>query len=587
MRLTHPAEELESFLGDPLTEEARLSFRRSVELDEADAFPAEAIGALGEWGFLERFVPVSAGGKLERFDHAVRLLQSVSRRDLTAAIALGQSFLGSVAVWIAGTEAQRARMSELLRHNGQAALALTEEEHGSDILASDVTAERTAHGFTLRGQKWLINNATRGEVLSVFARTDAAGGLGGFSLFLVDKRKLPACAFETLPKKRTHGIRGADISGIRFKDAPLEVSALVGSFGGGTELVLKGLQITRAGCAGFSLGAGDTALRLALGFAANRRLYGGTVLEIPHAKSALVGAFLDQLLCDAVSLVSTRAIHVVPEQLSLISAVIKYFVPTRIERAIRESAVVLGARHYLREGFADGAFQKLLRDSAVVSLFDGSTAVNLEGIGLQLPRLASHRARLADADARADAERARVLFDLEAPLPDVELSRLQLMNGGEDLVTQGMPAALKALSALDTPEAVEPAAALASIREDAHALWRLYETEESQLAERARDRSALKRSPELFAHAHRFCLLWAGAATLQLWLHSRDGGETWFRRGEWLALVLARLRSELEGGGIAPRHPLEPAVAEALLALHRDRRLFALEPIALARGGQT
>ncbi|MGA9526458.1 MAG: acyl-CoA dehydrogenase [Myxococcaceae bacterium] len=579
MRLPHSAEELESYLGDPRSPQARISFQGSVELDEADAYPEAAVRALGEWRYLEHFVPVTAGGKLERFDHGIRLLQAVSRRDLTAAIALGQSFLGSVAVWIAGTEAQRARMSELLRRNGQAALALTEEAHGSDILANEVSAERTPTGFVLRGQKWLINNATRGEVLSVFARTDGSGGLGGFSLFLVDKRKLPEGSFEPLPKKRTHGIRGADISGIRFEDAPLEPEALVGSFGGGAELALKGLQITRVGCAGFSLGAGDTALRLALDFAAARRLYGGTVLEIPHAKSTLLGVFLDQLLCDAVMLVAARAIHVAPEQLSLISAITKYFVPTRVDRAIREAALVLGARHYVREGFAEGAFQKLLRDSAVVSLFDGSTAVNLEGIGLQLPRLASQRAR----GANVDAELSRALFDLDAPLPAFELSRLQLMNGGEDLVTQGMPVALELLDAA-APEAPQ---VLASVREEAHALWRLFESEEAQLVERARDRSAMKRSPELFAHAHRFSLLWAGAAALQLWLHSRQGGDTWFRRGEWLALVLARLRAELEGGGVSPRHPLEPVVTEAMLALHRDHQLFALQPLALARGVQS
>ncbi len=156
------------------------------------------------------------------------------------------------------------------------------------------------------------------------------------------------------------------------------------------------------------------------------------------------------------------------------------------------------------------------------------------------------------------------------------------MNGGEDLVTQGMPAAMALLDAAGS----ESPQALASIREDARALWRLFESEEAQLVELARDRSAMKRSPELFAHAHRFTLLWAGAAALQLWLHSRRGGDTWFRRGEWLALVLARLRAELEGGCVRPRHPLEPTVAEAMLALHREHQLFALQPLALARGVQ-
>src|SRR5205823_2804593 len=151
---------------------------------------------------------------------------------------------------------------------------------------------------------------------------DESGGLSGFSLFLLDKAR--SSGFRHLDKIRTHGIRGADISGIEFDGAPAE---LIGSLGSGAELVLKCLQITRTGCAAFSLGAADTALRLALDFATSRKLYGGTVFDIPHARAVLTNAFLDLLLCDCAALAASRAVQASPEQLPLWSAAVKYLVP--------------------------------------------------------------------------------------------------------------------------------------------------------------------------------------------------------------------------------------------------------------------
>ena len=57
------AEELESALGDPSDPEVTFSFRRAVELDEEEAFPAEAYRLLDDWKLPEYFIPASAGGK--------------------------------------------------------------------------------------------------------------------------------------------------------------------------------------------------------------------------------------------------------------------------------------------------------------------------------------------------------------------------------------------------------------------------------------------------------------------------------------------------------------------------------------------
>jgi hypothetical protein len=64
-----------------------------------------------------------------------------------------------------------------------------------------------------------------------------------------------------------------------------------------------------------------------------------------------------------------------------------------------------------------------MRDASVVSLFDGSTAVNLEGIVLQLTRLGR---------APAPAGRLAARFDVAAPLPPFTGAGLELMGPGWD-----------------------------------------------------------------------------------------------------------------------------------------------------------
>ena len=514
-------------------------------------------------------VPRQDGGLLGSFEEAIALQRVVSRRDLTTAIALGQSFLGTSAVWLAGTKEQRSRTAEVLLSGRLAALALTEEEHGSDVLATSTTATREAGGWRLDGRKWLINNATRGSLLTLFAKSAPEGGLHGCSLFLLDKDAVDPASLAPLPKIRTHGIRGADISGLLLRGALLPAGALLGAEGGGAELLLQCLQLTRTACAAFSLGAADTALRLALDFACTRRLYGGTVLELPHARRTLTNAFLDLLLCDAVATAGARAIEGAPEQLSLWSSIIKYFVPVTCERVIREVAVVLGARHYLRD-HASGAFQKLLRDAAVVSLFDGSTAVNLDGVATQLPRLAPSRAA-APAEREATLER---IFSLSAALPPFEPARLALMNAGRDDVTQGVPEAVAALRAGAGTATPTTRAVLLPLAE-------LLQRRLDELRAEVATLAGRKRSPELFAAAERFCGLFAGASALHLWLRSPAALDPFFAEGDWLAACLERL---LPSGPVRGSETHLSAAADRMLQLHSGERAFAHTASALGRG---
>ena len=572
--LTEPAaaaEALERFLGDPREPGSRMPFAEALDLDEREAFPERAVAALDAWGLQGFYVPEPWGGALRSFETLTALVRAVARRDLTAAIAHAKTFLGVGPVWIAGTDAQRRRLGATVVAGGRIALGLTEAAHGGDLFATETAAVETASGHSLSGEKWLINNATRCDAITVLARTDPRGGPRGCSLFLVSKRGTPGIT--CLPKIPTHGIRGADISSIRLDACPLPPDARIGLAGQGIEVMMKSLQLTRVLVPGVSLGALDTGLRHVLDFARSRRLGGGAVVEIPHARRILTEAFVELLAAEAVVRAGARSVHVAPGRLAIWSAVVKFLVPSRVQAALRRLAVVLGARHYIRGDL----LEKVLRDHALVALFDGSTVVNLSALAQELPRLGSGAARRA-ADEAGLRDRVAALFDLRAPLPAFRPEGLDLVSRGGDDGPGALVAAKAEIERLPGDAAEHPVDAevrsyLATMAGDI-----AMELAVTAGQFRSKDRPP-HASPEAFAAAERYAHLHAAAACILVWLRSRGALDAFFAGGEWLAIALAQL---VGPSGAPPPGPWYERVFARLAALDEAGRTFALEPLSPA-----
>ena len=593
-----PAEELEARLGDPWDPDTEFSYARCAQLDEREEFPAAICAQLDDWGVPSYYVPVQHGGRLADYEQLVQLMRVVARRDLTVAIGHGKTYLGGVCVWVAGSKQQADTLGADICAGVPVSLGLTERAHGSDLIGGEVTAVPDGFGGLLvNGEKWLINNATRGELLSLLARTEPSGGPRGFSMLLVDKRKLSQGTYTCVDKIHTLGIRGADISGIRFDAALVAESEIIGAKGGGIETILKALQLTRTMCTALSLGAADHALRLVLDFNRERKLYGRALIELPKTRSVLAIAATDVLIGEALSIVASRAVHVLTEEMSVISAAAKYLVPTNTEMVIADLTRQLGARAYLKEVYAHGMFQKVDRDHRIVGLFDGNTLVNLNSIINQFRTLVRTYRRGAGDTAGAVAA-----FDLDAPLPPVDPARLSLVARSGSGVLATVPDSIAILrGAADQEPALKSAVAAAE---------RLAEAIERVHAEMESHQNALADvSPQAFEAARRYTLCFAAAACLGLWAHNQqkqapdtDGlrdteglGRVW-RDGIWLRAALDRLLVRLGESAAVESGRVESgrvdsgcrdgAAYEQLLselcAARDEGELFSLSPVRLA-----
>ncbi|WP_129293730.1 acyl-CoA dehydrogenase family protein [Streptomyces lydicus] len=505
--------------------------------DEAETFPAEACAALDAWGLPAYYVPARHGGRQDRLDEFLALLRTVAAQDLTVAVAHGKTFLGGVCTWLAGDAGPADLLARQVLAGEPVAWGLTEPDGGSDLLAGSLTATRHGSGWQLSGRKWPVNNATRGHLLCVLARTDPAGGPRGFTVFLIDKRATAVDTVRPLPKMPTHGVRGADISGVEFRQTRVPAHALVGTVGGGLELVLKALQLTRIVCVSLSLGAGDHALGLLRRFLHERRLYGRQLASLPHVRTTAGRAAAHQFLAEAVAHTAARAAHQVPEELSVISAVAKAFVPSLIQSQLRLIGDLLGTRGFLTGVEGYGAFAKLERDHQVVPIFDGSTWVNRAALAGVLPLLRPGR-RAAASEA---ASPVHWLREEHHPAP-LDMRRLRLM-APRDSVLGALPALVAGLDARE--ESSKAAAETASL---AGALLEAYERLGTDLADVRPTGGPPSTATMRLAERYEWCF--AGAAALALH-HARPRLRTgpWGTDEAWLHGCLTLV---LEGLGRRP-----------------------------------
>jgi alkylation response protein AidB-like acyl-CoA dehydrogenase len=579
-------EAIEDWLGDPELESNALSFGRGLEADEREELPDAGIERLRGFGFHRYFVPARLGGELRSAEQLLMLTSAIARRDMNVAISEStQAF--TMLTWIAGNARQQAEhATTMLRGGVVPCLAYSEPMHGADLAANDFLATPDGGQYVLSGEKFPINRGATSTHVVVLGATgdDDTPARRRHSLFLVDRARVLSGEVDGLPRLPTYGLRGCDISGVAFRDARVDPSCRLGGEGEGLELALRGLLITRTLCTGLSLGTGDTMLRTAGGFLSRRKLYNGTASEIPYISESLANAYLSLLVAECESLVAMRGLHLYPEEFSLCANLAKVQVARLVDANARVLARALGARSYLRAEEHAGIFQKMLRDGAIVSVFDGSEPVCLDSIAIQLVVMA--KALRADRD-----DDWGLLYDLRRELPEFEPARVSVFGRGRDATFASLPALVRLLERT-APSQDCNEGRLGVLRAQAAGLQKELDALPDRVAEARRSAvtcsvpsASAKTTPtRLMRLAEETCSLHAKVAALGVWLYNRDHLGRFFAGGEWLQAALGRGQVHVYEVG-----DLTPAAARGLFARMSEqltaREYFSIRTVRQAGPG--
>ncbi len=368
-------------------------------------FPRDELIAFAGAGLMAEIAPECAGGKLE-WARAMRLATRGAAWDLDFMLCLGGAVLGGAAVLVAGNSDQQTAYFGALLRGEVGGLALSEWEHGSDLLSNECVATQSDDHFVLRGVKGPINNGTRGAYVVVLARTGEQSDASGQTLFLLDRNtkglegELP---FSSI------GYRNMDLARVTLNDARVPASAVLGQVGEGFLHVRRTLEISRSGVAAMTCGALAKAASLALEHAGTRHLYQGPISDLPAVRGLVARCVARLVLGTALVRTTAHAVSKWAGSARNWSCAAKWILPVLLERNVHDAGTVLGARSLME----DLPFARLRRSAPLLAIFDGSALLQLDELFRYVTfweksaadRLAARHALFAKADSPFDAHR--------------------------------------------------------------------------------------------------------------------------------------------------------------------------------------
>jgi isovaleryl-CoA dehydrogenase len=267
-------------LGDTVDEvraQARRFAREQIApladaIDRSNEFPRQLWPQLGALGLLGLTVPERWGGANLGYLAHIVAMEEISRASGAVGLSYGaHSNLCVNQLALHGTDAQRARyLPRLVSGEHVGALAMSEPEAGSDVTSMQLRAVRHGDHYRLTGRKMWITNGPDADVLVVYARTDPESRERGISAFVVEKI---FSGFSSAQKLDKLGMRGSSTSELVFEDCPVPVDNVLGELGGGTKVLMSGLDYERAILAGGPLGLMAAALDVTLPYIHQRKQF--------------------------------------------------------------------------------------------------------------------------------------------------------------------------------------------------------------------------------------------------------------------------------------------------------------------------
>jgi alkylation response protein AidB-like acyl-CoA dehydrogenase len=262
---------------------------------DVDAECRALVRQLGEAGWLRHAVAGARwGGAGETIDtRAICVLrETLARHSGLADFAFAMQGLGSGAISLAGTEAQKAAyLPRVARGEAIAAFALSEPDAGSDVAAMACAARIDGDHAVLDGEKTWISNGGIADFYVVFARSGEAPGARGISAFVVDA-DTPGLSIAA----RIAVIAPHPLARLRFDGCRVPLSRRLGAGGEGFKIAMRTLDVFRISVAAAALGFARRAYAEGLGRAVSRRMFAGRLadFQITQTKLARMATTIDE-----------------------------------------------------------------------------------------------------------------------------------------------------------------------------------------------------------------------------------------------------------------------------------------------------
>jgi (2S)-methylsuccinyl-CoA dehydrogenase len=376
-----------------LAQDAFRRFAADVVAPQAEAIhrdnltvPEALLQSLRELGVFGLSIPERYGGSRpdDRDDTPLMLVvtEALSEASLAAAGSLiTRPEILARALLAGGTEAQRERwLPRLAAGDPLCAIAITEPDYGSDVASLALRASRTDGGWRLDGAKTWCTFAGKAGLLMVVARTnpDRSAGHRGLSILLVEKPSTDGHAFEFVQPDGgrlvgtaipTIGYRGMHSFDLAFEGFFVPAANVVGEeagLGKGFYFTMAGMMGGRMQTAARACGVMRAALRAAIRYAGDRRVFGAALADYPLTRAKLAQMAARYAACRHLAYRVGGLLDAGGGRME--ASLVKLLACRSAELVTREALQIHGGMGYAEESPVSRYFV----DARVLSIFEGA-----------------------------------------------------------------------------------------------------------------------------------------------------------------------------------------------------------------------
>jgi hypothetical protein len=341
----------------------------AAEREQKKRIEPEIITALGELGVFGATTPAEwDGSEIDPVTYAL-LLEEIAAGDGSVSTMVSvHNSPTCIVVNNYGNAAQKDRwLRKLATGEHVGSFGLTEPQAGSDASNLKTRAVKKGDRYIINGAKQFISNAAHPGSLVFFAVTDPGVGKKGLSAFVIDKNH-PGFSVARVEEKL--GQKASDTCALTFEDMEVPEDQRIGAEGEGYKIALSTLESGRIGIAAQSVGMARAALEYAVGYARDRKAFGGAIIDFQAVGFRLAEA---KTRLEAARQLTLYAARLKAEGKPALEAacMAKLFASEAAEAICTASIQTLGGYGFL----ADYPVERIYRDVRVCQIYEGTSDV--------------------------------------------------------------------------------------------------------------------------------------------------------------------------------------------------------------------
>jgi len=348
-----------------------------------ELIPIAVVEQMAELGVFGLTIPEEYGG-LGMGKLAMCVVTEELSRAYIGVGSLGtRSEIAAELIRLGGTEQQKQEwLPKIASGEILPTAVFTEPNVGSDLGSLKTRATLDGDSYSVTGNKTWITHASRSDLMTLLARTDAKdGGYKGLSMFLAEKPRgteadpFPAPGM-TGGEIKVLGYRGMKEYELGFDGFAIPADALLGGVEGqGFKQLMATFESARVQTAARAVGVAQNALELGLRYALDRVQFGKPLIAFPRVAGKLAWMAVETMVARQLTYFAAREKD--SDRRCDIEAGMAKLLAARVAWANADNALQIhGGNGYALEY----RISRVLCDARILNIFEGAAEIQAQVI---------------------------------------------------------------------------------------------------------------------------------------------------------------------------------------------------------------